>query len=117
MCRKANITRNRIETARRAKGACVSLENREGCSSRCLVLAEYIAASRDTVRGAAAKFGISKSTVHHDITVRLQEQNRGLYQQVQEVLQQNKKERHIRGGAATRRKYELLRREKGNCEI
>ena len=60
---------------------------------------------RETVRAAAAKFGISKSTVHKDISERLPLFNRALYLQVKEVLEVNKAQRHIRGGMATRKKY------------
>lgn len=87
------------------------------CKERCVLLAEYIVETKDTVRGAARKFGISKSTVHHDITSRLKMQNHGLYAEVQKVLQHNKEERHIRGGAATRRKYALLRKQKEDGKI
>ena len=72
---------------------------------RAVALAEYMVETGETVRQAAAKFGVSKSTVHKDITQRLQYLNRPLYLQVREVLQKNKEERHIRGGLATRRKY------------
>ena len=68
-------------------------------------LALYIVENRTTVRDAAKKFGISKSTVHKDISERLPHYNRGLYLQVKEVLDENKAQRHIRGGLATRRKY------------
>ena len=68
-------------------------------------LAQYIVENRTTVRAAAQKFGISKSTVHKDISERLPQFNRVLYQQVKEVLEVNKAQRHIRGGIATRKKY------------
>ena len=68
-------------------------------------LAVYIVENRTTVREAAKKFGIIKSTVHKDISERLPQYNRGLYLQVKEVLDENKAQRHIRGGLATRRKY------------
>ena len=68
-------------------------------------LALYIIENRTTVRGAARKFGISKSTVHKDLQERLPSFNRPLYLQVKQVLEENKAERHIRGGIATRRKY------------
>ena len=68
-------------------------------------LAEYIIESNATVRAAAKKFGISKSTVHKDVTERLKRYDYALWQQVQAVLNQNKAERHIRGGIATRIKY------------
>ena len=68
-------------------------------------LAEYIIENRTTVRAAAKKFGISKSTVHKDLADRLPHINHALYLLVKEVLEVNKAERHIRGGIATRRKY------------
>ena len=68
-------------------------------------LAQYIIENRTTVRAAAQKFGISKSTVHKDISERLPRFNRVLYLQVKEVLEVNKAQRHIRGGIATRKKY------------
>ena len=68
-------------------------------------LAQYIIENRTTVRAAAQTFGISKSTVHKDISERLPQFNRVLYQQVKEVLEVNKAQRHIRGGIATRKKY------------
>lgn len=72
---------------------------------RAVALAQYIVEHRATVRAAAAKFGISKSTVHKDISERLPRLNRALYAQAKCVLEENKAERHIRGGIATRRKY------------
>ncbi len=68
-------------------------------------LAQYIIENRTTVRAAAGKFGISKSTVHKDLSERLPKFNRTLYLQVKEVLEVNKAQRHIRGGIATRKKY------------
>ena len=68
-------------------------------------LAHYIRDSKDTVRGAAKKFGISKSTVHKDVTERLEEINPILAKAVREILDENKSERHIRGGMATKLKY------------
>ena len=68
-------------------------------------LALYIIETKATVRSAAKKFGISKSTVHKDLSERLEAINRPLYLQVKKVLEQNKAERHIRGGLATRMKY------------
>ena len=68
-------------------------------------LAAYIIESKATVRSAAKQFGISKSTVHKDLSERLEQINRPLYLQVKEVLEYNKAERHIRGGLATRMKY------------
>ena len=76
-------------------------ENRE----RCVLLAQYLLQNRTTIRAAAKEFGISKSTVHKDLSERLPAYNRALYLQVKEVLDENKAQRHIRGGLATRRKY------------
>ena len=78
---------------------------RENMEERAERLALYIIENRTTVRAAAQKFGISKSTVHKDISERLPQFNRPLYLQVKDVLEQNKAERHIRGGIATREKY------------
>jgi len=72
---------------------------------RAIELAEYIIENKATVRAAAKRFGISKSTVHKDISERLERVNGALYKEVKEVLEINKAERHIRGGIATRRKY------------
>ena len=72
---------------------------------RAVELAEYIVENKTTVRAAAKQFGVSKSTVHKDITTRLQKLNTELYERVQTVLQVNKQERHIRGGRATQAKY------------
>ena len=72
---------------------------------RVLELARYIIETKSTVRGAAQKFKISKSTVHKDITERLMELNPSLAAEVKTVLENNKAERHIRGGIATREKY------------
>lgn len=72
---------------------------------RAVQLAQYMIEQEATVRQTAMQFRISKSTVHKDITSRLQKLNRELYEQVQTVLRKNKKERHIRGGMATREKY------------
>ena len=82
---------------------------RTDMEQRACDLAVYIIENKATVRAAAQKFGISKSTVHKDLTQRLCECNQPLYQQVRSVLEQNKAERHLRGGLATRRKYETLR--------
>lgn len=72
---------------------------------RAISLAQYIIDSKDTVRGAAKKFGISKSTVHKDVTERLIKINPVLAKDVREILDENKAERHIRGGMATKLKY------------
>lgn len=78
---------------------------RENIEKRACDLAVYIIENQATVRAAAKQFGISKSTVHKDLTERLEAYNRPLYLQVKEVLNRNKAERHLRGGIATRRKY------------
>ena len=72
---------------------------------RACELAVYMIETGATVRSTARKFGISKSTVHKDLQNRLPRCNRALYKQVRQVLDTNKKERHIRGGMATKRKY------------
>ena len=73
---------------------------------RAVELAEYIIENKATVRAAAMHFGVSKSTVHKDLSERLRGYNVTLYTQVKDILEQNKAERHIRGGEATRRKYQ-----------
>lgn len=73
---------------------------------RACALAVYMIETGATVRAAARHFGISKSTVHKDITHRLKSINGNLYMQVRKILEVNKQERHIRGGMATKRKYE-----------
>lgn len=72
---------------------------------RAVELAHYIINTKDTVRGAALKFGVSKSTVHKDVSDRLIKINPGLAHEVREILDENKAERHIRGGLATKLKY------------
>ena len=76
---------------------------------RASMLGEYIIKSQATVRKTAKVFGISKSTVHKDVSERLKYINPKLYREVKTVLQTNKAQRHIRGGLATKRKYLLLR--------
>lgn len=78
---------------------------------RAVLLGEYIVNNKATVRAAAAAFGISKSTVHMDVSQRLRKINAGLYSQVREILDINKEQRHIRGGLATKEKYKKLRQE------
>jgi putative DeoR family transcriptional regulator (stage III sporulation protein D) len=72
---------------------------------RACQLAVYMIETGATVRAAAQHFGISKSTVHKDLSQRLPMYNKVLYEQVRRVLDVNKQERHIRGGMATQRKY------------
>ena len=82
----------------------------DSIEERAVEIAQYIIDSKDTVRGAAKKFGVSKSTVHKDITDRLININRSLALDVRKVLDENKAERHIRGGMATKLKYEKCRK-------
>lgn len=72
---------------------------------RAVELGEYIVENKSTVRQAAKKFGVSKSTVHTDVSLRLKNLNPYLYNEVRAVLDVNKAQRHIRGGLATREKY------------
>ena len=72
---------------------------------RATELGSYMVEKKATVRATAQKFGISKSTVHKDLTQRLKQQNPPLFAEVSIILEQNKNERHIRGGNATRLKY------------
>ena len=76
-----------------------------GGRERCVVLGEYLLEKQATVRAAAQVFGISKSTVHKDVTQTLKNVDRSLYLDVQKLLYKNKQERHLRGGEATRLKY------------
>lgn len=80
------------------------MDHRE--KERCVQLAEYIVAHKGTVRATAAVFGVSKSTVHKDLTERLKKASPVLFKQVKQILEENKRERHIRGGLATKHKYE-----------
>ena len=73
---------------------------------RAVLLGQYIVDHGATVRQTAGKFQVSKSTVHRDVTSRLKKLNASLYAQVVQVLEKNKFERHIRGGMATKRKYQ-----------
>lgn len=75
---------------------------------RAVELGEYIVENQTTVRDAAKKFGVSKSTVHTDVSQRLRRLNPALYHEVREVLDVNKAQRHIRGGIATREKYRSM---------
>ena len=72
---------------------------------RCLKIAEYILATKATVRRAAGVFGVSKSTVHKDMTERLEHYYPELKAPIREILEENKAQRHLRGGEATKRKY------------
>ena len=77
---------------------------------RAVTLARYIIDSKDTVRGTAKKYGVSKSTVHKDVSERLPRLQPKLYEDVKKILELNKKERHIRGGMATKKKYEQMKK-------
>lgn len=85
------------------QGVCCRVKG--NIEERAAELALYIIENKATVRAAAAKFGISKSTVHKDLSERLPMFNQPLYLQAKAVLEENKAERHIRGGIATRKKY------------
>ncbi len=76
---------------------------------RVLEISSYILETRATVRQVARNFGVSKSTVHKDVTERLLQINRHMACQVKKILDKNKAERHLRGGEATRRKYVFLK--------
>lgn len=73
---------------------------------RVIDIANYVLKTGDTVRAVAEAFGVSKSTVHKDLTERLYQINPGMAEQVKIILENNKAERHLRGGEATRRKYQ-----------
>lgn len=87
---------------------------RDDIEKRAIEEAEYIIKNKATVRGAAKDFGVSKSTIHKDITERLEKIDKRLWRKVSEVLKKNRDERHIRGGIATKRKYEKISKEKKN---
>ena len=80
---------------------------------RAQALAEYIIETKATVRTAAKRFDVSKSTVHTDVSLRLKDIDYDLYERVRAVLDENKAQRHIRGGNATKEKYKRCRLEKG----
>ena len=81
---------------------------------RAVILGRYIAENKATVRSAAGKFGVSKSTVHKDVS---ETENPALYSQVKDILEINKRERHIRGGLATKKKYmEIAQRKLKSCK-
>lgn len=79
---------------------------------RCIRLAEYLIEHKSTVRATAKYFGISKSTVHKDLSEKLPHVNTALYNEAKGILQLNKAERHLRGGEATKIKYRTLRTKK-----
>jgi putative DeoR family transcriptional regulator (stage III sporulation protein D) len=95
------------KNSRRLKSSLVTREE---------LLGRYISETGATVRQAAAMFGISKSTVHKDITEKLAFTNHTLYKEVKTVLNKNKSERHLRGGIATREKFEMIKELKNKTE-
>lgn len=82
-----------------------SMRSMQSIKERCVILGRYLLENRSTVRQVAKEFNISKSTVHKDITQILRHVDVKLYTMVKEVLDTNKRERHLRGGEATRQKY------------
>lgn len=94
------------------RGSAMSKYNGLDIDRRALLFAEYVLETGATVRATAKHFGFSKSTVHKDLSFRLKSLFPGLYEEVSAVLAVNKKERHIRGGLATRQKYLEARRRK-----
>ena len=95
----------------------------DALNARAITLGEYIVEHRATVRSTAKVFGISKSTVHKDVSAKLPYIQPALSAEVQRVIETNKQERHIRGGLAAKRKYESEKqrraqaqpRQSGNC--
>ncbi len=87
--------------------------SRKTIEERAIELAYYIIETGDTVRGTAKKYGISKSTVHKDVSERLLKINQNLAKEVRKILDENKAERHIRGGMATKLKYS--KEKNNNC--
>lgn len=81
---------------------------KQNVEDRAAMLGEYIVENKATVRRAAKQFGVSKSTVHKDVAERLRSVDMGLYKEVSSVV--NKAQRHIRGGMATKRKYEAQKK-------
>ena len=81
-------------------------------TNRVISLAEYMIEYKSTVRAAASRFGISKSTVHMDLVERLPEISRSMAEEVKAILDENKAERHLRGGEATKNKYISMQKSK-----
>jgi putative DeoR family transcriptional regulator (stage III sporulation protein D) len=84
---------------------------------RVTAVAEYMLDTNATVRACAHRFNVSKTTVHKDVTERLRRENPGLYAEIREILAKNKAERHIRGGEATRLKYQKNRERESNSGL
>ncbi len=85
------------------------MQNRSSKPERCEILARYLVEESSTVRATAERFGVSKSTVHKDLTEKLKYADMRLYEAAAEILKKNKLERHIRGGIATKIKYQNIR--------
>ena len=85
---------------------------RQEIQDRCMLLGQYISRTGATVRQAADRFGISKSSVHKDVHERLRTIHPGLYAEVKEILNYHHAVRHLRGGAATRRRWRLISQQK-----
>jgi putative DeoR family transcriptional regulator (stage III sporulation protein D) len=81
---------------------------------RCETIGQHVVETGATVRAAAVYFGVSKSTVHKDLTFKLKYINPALYNSVKEILEINKCQRHLRGGEATKRKYQIQKSKKGS---
>lgn len=86
----------------------LKVRTQQEIQERAVILGEYILNNKTTVRATAKQFGISKSTVHKDVTEKLPILNPQLYPEVKKILEINKQERHIRGGLATKHKYEEI---------
>ncbi|MBQ7688843.1 MAG: sporulation transcriptional regulator SpoIIID [Clostridia bacterium] len=86
-------------------------------ADRAKALGQYIVKNKATVRAAAKAFGISKSTVHTDVTKKLKTVNAGLWREVRQILDENREQRHIRGGLATREKYRRVRQQRQHADI
>lgn len=89
------------------------ISGRDNIDARAITLGQHICDTGATLRATAALFGISKSTVHKDVSVRLRDICPALWEQVKDILEGNKAERHIRGGLATKEKYERLHKASG----
>ena len=86
---------------------------RQDIEDRCQRLGRYIVRTGATVRQAAEQFGMSKSSVHKDMQDRLRAVHPGLYAEVRDILEYHHAVRHLRGGAATRRRWRLINKQKG----
>ena len=77
--------------------------------SRTRELGEYVLKTHETIRESAKKFHLSKSTVHYDLSIRLQKVDSKLYEEIKKILQEHFEEKHLRGGESTKKKYEILK--------